>query len=156
MIQLSSFLTQEIMSKKIINPGAATAGCLLLVIVAFVSGRPRVFEPPALNQFETRCGWLDNPTPANVWLNDRDGEWTIGLQGGYQVEGEWEWPKFAPRQWVVTNAGSYGYGCACLRLRADRETRRVIEIKEARARPLSACRREPALRKWERKLEQGK
>ena len=26
---------------------------------------------------ERRCGWLSNPTPANYWLSDRDGEWTI-------------------------------------------------------------------------------
>ncbi|MGL4666856.1 MAG: DUF4087 domain-containing protein, partial [Saezia sp.] len=32
---------------------------------------------------EWRCGWLENPTPANQWLIDRDGAWTISLQGAY-------------------------------------------------------------------------
>ncbi|HYG29015.1 MAG TPA: DUF4087 domain-containing protein, partial [Allosphingosinicella sp.] len=36
---------------------------------------------------QRRCGWLDNPTPANWWLTDRDGEWLIGAQGGYQAPG---------------------------------------------------------------------
>jgi hypothetical protein len=42
---------------------------------------------------------------------DRDGEWTIGVQGGYQVEKDWEWAAFKRGQWVKTNAGSYGYDC---------------------------------------------
>src|SRR2546426_10574930 len=100
-------------------------------------------------QFETRCGWLSNPTPANVWLYDRNGEWTIGVQGGYQVEGDWDWPDFKPRQWVKTNAGDHGYGCACLRLRVDRKTHRVLEIKSARPRPLAACRQDQILKKLE-------
>ena len=36
---------------------------------------------------ERRCGWLQNPTPANWWLVDRDGEWILGVQGGYQAPG---------------------------------------------------------------------
>ena len=65
---------------------------LLMTSIAFVSGRP---EPAtttiAQAQFEMRCGWFSNPTPGNVWLYDRDGEWTIEVQGGYRVEGDWEW-----------------------------------------------------------------
>ncbi len=36
--------------------------------------------------YETRCGWFDNPTPANYSLYDKDSEWIIGVQGGYQVD----------------------------------------------------------------------
>ena len=91
-----------------------------------------------------RCGWFSNPTPANASLFDRDGEWIIGVQGGHQAEGDW--PEFTPAQWVETN-GNYGYGCACLKVRANHSTRKVIEIESARARALSVCRRDPALRK---------
>jgi len=61
------------------------------------------------------------------------------VQAGYQVEGEWDWPDFKPRQWVRTNV-SYGYGCACLQLRVNKENRHVLEIKSAQAQPLGACR----------------
>ena len=101
-------------------------------------------------QTETRCGWLSNPTPANIWLNDRDGEWIIGIQGGYQVEEEWPWPDFKKGQWIVTNSGGHGYGCACLQVRVDKSNNHVLEIRSARPRPLAACRKEPALKKIER------
>lgn len=117
---------------------------LLPGIVAFVSARP-VMADSAAAPFETRCGWFSNPTPANAWLYDRDAEWVIGVQGGYQAEGNW--PDFEPRQWVKTNV-NYGYGCACLRVRVNRETHEVIEIASARARPLEACRGDHSLRRW--------
>jgi hypothetical protein len=117
------------------------AAVWLLLVVAFLD------NGYGAQKFETRCGWLSNPTPANIWLYDRDDEWTIGVQGGYQVEGDWDWPKFKPGQWVRTNA-NYGYGCACLVVRVNKETREVLEIKSARPRPLSACRKDPALKKW--------
>jgi hypothetical protein len=122
----------------------------LLAAVVAAGGRaaPRAVTGPA--EFETRCGWFSNPTPANVWLYDREGEWTIGVQGGYQVEGDWPWPDFK-RQWVRTNV-NYGYGCACLQLRVNKETHEVMEIKSARARPLSQCRKDRALNKWRKKL----
>ncbi len=98
------------------NPISIAVCYLLLTPIGFVITQPKLPDPPDNKQFETRCGWLSNPTPANISLYDRDGEWIIGVQGGYQVEGEWEFPDFKPGQWVITNAGSYGYGCACLRL----------------------------------------
>ena len=139
------------MNEKLVRPRLITFGCVLLAVALSVGGHAEPAAAPASTQFETRCGWFDNPTPANIWLYDRDGEWTIGVQGGYQIEAEWDWPDFKPRQWVRTN-GNYGYGCACLQVRVDKEAGRVLEIKSARARPLSACRRERALKKWERQL----
>jgi hypothetical protein len=121
--------------------------CLLMTTVALVTGRSEsrtTTTAPA--QLEMRCGWFSNPTPGNVWLYDRDGEWTIEVQGGYRVEDDWEWPNFAPGQCVKTNV-NYGYGCACLRMRVDKETNRVLEIKASRSRPLSVCRQDTALRK---------
>jgi|SRR5215213_883669 len=116
------------------------AVCLSLVVASLAHGY-------GVSKFETRCGWFSNPTPANIWLYDRDGEWTIGVQGGYQVEGDWDWPEFKPREWVRTNA-NYGYGCACLVVRVNKDTHQVLDIKSARARPLSVCRKDRALKKW--------
>ena len=140
------------MSEKIVWHRLMTFGCLLLAVAVSVSGQAALTVVAAPAQFETRCGWFSNPTPANISLYDRDGDWTIGVQGGYQVEGDWDWPEFKPRQWVQTN-GNYGHGCACLQLRVDKKSGRVLEIKSARARPLSACRRDRALKKWERQLD---
>jgi len=135
------------MKSRFVKPPLVLVTCLLLAIAALVSGRPREPQERVDEKFETRCGWFSNQTPANASLHDRDGIWTIGVQGGYQAEGNNRWPFFKPRQWVVTNV-HYGYGCACLRLRVNRETHAVIEIKSSRARPLAACRRDRSLPKW--------
>lgn len=92
---------------------------------------------------ENRCGWFSNPTPANMWLEDKDGEWLIGAQGGYQAEGDT--PEFDDDQWVKTNI-NYGYGCACLRVTVDRKEMRILKIVSATAKPLSACRNDKALK----------
>lgn len=136
------------MNKKPVKLRLIIVGCLLLVTVVFVNGRPELPGESEAIQLETRCGWFDNPTPANVSLFDRDAEWIIGVQGGHQVEGDWDWPEFKPGQWVTTNAGSYGYGCVCLRLRVNKQTHQVLEIKSSSARPLSVCRRDRSLKRW--------
>ena len=115
----------------------------LLLAISFANAQPRT--PPALEKSEMRCGWFSNPTPGNASLYDRDGEWIIGVQGGYQADGDW--PDFSAKQWIETNV-HYGYGCACLRVSVDRATEKVIKIESSKARPLSACRRDRALRKW--------
>ena len=129
--------------------GVAATVSLLLLWVCASQPMPSLAKTGA-QQIETRCGWLSNPTPANIWLDDRDGNWTISVQGGYSLDEEWPWPAFKKGQWIVTNAGDHGYGCACLQLRVDKETSHVLEIKSARPRPLAACRKEPALKKIER------
>lgn len=113
---------------------------LLVPLAAASAQAPRRAAP------EMRCGWFDNPTPANAWLTDRDGEWLISMQGGYQATGDW--PAFDDSkgtQWVYENVGSYGYGCACMRVVTDPRRRRIVEILSASAKPLRACRRDPAL-----------
>ena len=101
-------------------------------------------------KFETRCGWLDNPTPSNYSLYDKDREWIISVQGGYQVE-NFEAPDFKD-QWIETN-GSYGYGCACLQMTVDKKASRVLEVRKSIVKPLSACRKDKALEKWKSVLE---
>lgn len=117
------------------------AVCVSLMLTFVVSGQQA-------SKFETRCGWFTNPTPANIWLQDRDAQWIIGMQGGYQIDGDWPWPEFKKGQWVRTNVANYGHGCACLVMRVNKETHEVLEIKSSRARPLSACRRDPGLKRW--------
>lgn len=88
---------------------------------------------------ERRCGWLQNPTPANWWLVDREGEWILGVQGGYQAPGMDEMPDMSTRGWVRTN-GYYGYGCACMSVTTDRRSRRVTRLFSATPVPLRQCR----------------
>lgn len=96
---------------------------------------------------ETRCGYFVNPTPSNAWLHDKDGEWIIASQGGHLADGDW--PSFDGRgQWVETN-GSYGYGCACMSVTVDAAESRVLTIHSAKAKPLSACKKDPALKGFE-------
>lgn len=97
----------------------------------------------AAAKVERRCGWFENPTPANVTLTDRDGTWEIASQGGYQAEGDW--PQFSDEQWVPTN-GHYGYGCSCMTASADSGTHRLNNLSKAIARPLAACRNDVNLR----------
>ncbi len=127
--------------------GAALVSVSLLVTAPSLSSKTNAAE-----QMETRCGWFSNPTPANIWLYDRQGEWTIGVQGGYQVAGDWDWPVFKRGQWVATN-GSYGYGCVCLKAKVNGKTHEVLEIRNARARPLASCNQDPALQKWKHILK---
>jgi hypothetical protein len=94
-------------------------------------------------KIETRCGWFSNPTPGNAWLNDRHGEWLIGIQGGHQAEGDW--PSFKDKDWVETN-GHYGYGCACMKISVDHETSKVSRILTASSRPLATCRKDRSLK----------
>ena len=119
---------------------------LLLPMSTLIVVMP-VNQLTAQNQFEKRCGWFQNPTPANAWLSDRDGLWLISTQGGYRATGNW--PDIPPKQWVTTYvAGSHGYGCACLDVRVDRTTNphRIIEIKSSQAQSLQVCRTDKYLR----------
>ena len=117
----------------------------LLFIIAFASAQPRGLHASEVTLSETRCGWFSNPTPGNASLHDKDAEWIIGVQGGHQAEGDW--PEFGPGQWVKTN-NNYGYGCACMRVRANNRTHEVSMIESAQTRALSACRKDPALKRW--------
>lgn len=119
---------------------------LLLLALTLVSAQPRALEMATVDKAETRCGWFSNPTPANASLFDRDDEWIISVQGGHAAEGDW--PNFSPKQWVETNV-HYGYGCACLRVQVDHSSKHVLKIESARARPLTLCRHDRALRKWD-------
>lgn len=140
------------MNKNVMRLRSLLAGCLLLIVAAFASLPSGRAVASTGDKFETRCGWFDNPTPANISLYDRDGEWIIGVQGGYYIESDWERPGFKPSQWVETN-GSYGYGCACMHLRVDRQAHRVLEIKSSRARSLTVCRKDKSLKKWKTMFE---
>lgn len=95
---------------------------------------------------EKRCGWLENPTPANWSLLDRDGEWLIGEQGGYQAPGIDNMPDMSTQGWIETNAGGHGYGCACLTAQVDKKKSVVTRLVSAQPLPLQRCKSDSKLR----------
>jgi hypothetical protein len=113
---------------------------LMLAIISFIS----VIALP-VKATETRCGWLQNPTPGNWYLRDTNGTWVISRQGGYQAKGMDNIPS-DEKEYVRTN-GYYGYGCACLDVATDTNRMRIITIQGGEALPLSTCREDPNLPK---------
>ena len=100
---------------------------------------------------ERRCGWFENLTPANAWLTDKDGQWVISSQGG-DSEDVGPWPSFEDKDWVLTNAGSYGYGCACLDVVTDAQGA-ILKIRQSKALPLKTCRDDKMLTEPENPLD---
>ena len=114
---------------------------LILPIISFVS----VMALP-VKATETRCGWLQNPTPGNWYLKDRDGTWTISQQGQSPPKGMDTIPISDGKEVVLTN-GNHGYNCACLNVVVDSSRMRIITIQGGEALPLSTCREDPNLSK---------
>lgn len=113
----------------------ATAATLLLLGAA----------PPLVAQkLETRCGWLVNPTPGNFELVDRDGRWLLSSQSGYQVPGMDEIPDMTVAGWVATN-GSYGHGCACLKVVTSGHAQAITRLVASTPIPLARCRKDRRL-----------
>lgn len=115
--------------------------CAAMLLAASGAATALASSPPP--DAVTRCGWFDNPTPGNATLTDRDGEWTVGQQGGHQAVGDW--PKFKAGQWVRTGAGSAGYGCVCLKVKADAALQAISVIVSSRTQSLGVCRKDKAL-----------
>lgn len=112
-----------------------------LTVVAAASAMAAASSKP-----ESRCGWVHNPTPANWWLVDADGQWLISSQGGYQARDMDRMPDMTTAGWVRTN-GHYGHGCGCLRVTADRQTRRITRILSASSVPIRQCQMDRRLRR---------
>lgn len=122
----------------------ATLACIAIVSLA-TTAIARSPAAPAASP-EKRCGWLDNPTPGNWWLVDRQGSWTLGEQGGYQAPGMDNMPDMSTKGQVLTN-GSYGYSCACMTVTTDRKTKRITRLISATPMALRTCRADPKLKR---------
>lgn len=132
------------------------AACLgaVMMVLAGMAGTPPLSEARAQSPApQTRCGWYANPGPASHYLFDRDGRWVIGEQGGPPARGFTNaLPHLnrAPGYWVRENTGSYGYGCACLEVRASRFQMRIDDVLSARQQRLAVCRADRNLQRFER------
>jgi hypothetical protein len=110
--------------------------CTLLALLA---------TAPLAEAAETRCGWLQNPTPANWWLDDSEGTWTLMTQGaGDEPAGFDRIPDISAGDYVRTN-GNYGYACACMKVETDASEGRIVAIHSFRQLPISQCSNDTAL-----------
>ncbi len=98
-----------------------------------------------LSAAENRCGWLQNPTPGNWWLDDADASWTMMTQGGGgEPAGMDIIPDISERDYVRTN-GNYGYACACMEVETDAGEERVTRVLSFRQLPIEKCENDPNL-----------
>ncbi len=105
---------------------------LALALVALLAA-------PAAAQ-DRRCGVLENIATGEWSLTDAQGHWVLSTQAGHRAAGFDAIAEMDQRHW--TEAGpSRGHGCACLVLRAEPGSRRVLEILSAEPLPPAACRR---------------
>jgi len=119
------------MSRKVIKKLGLWVGLMIL------SGSPAY-------AVEKRCGWIDNPTPANWFLTDRNNTWTISAQGGYQAKGMDKIPDITTGQFIKTN-GNYGYACGCMNVTTDKRKKRIIQIQSFTQLKLNQCRTDRSL-----------
>ncbi|MDO6963421.1 DUF4087 domain-containing protein [Rhizobium alvei] len=89
-------------------------------------------------QAEMRCGWIENPTPGNYWLTDRDASWVISAQGGYEAPGMEMIGDISAGDYVATN-GNYGYGCACMDVMTDPNEKQITMIHSFKQLAISKC-----------------
>jgi len=98
-----------------------------------------LFTQTAFAKVQTYCGWIDNPSPANLYLSDATTDWIIGEQGGHQAEGDLSFPD-SDNEYVKTN-GSYGYFCGCVQAETSvqGEDHFITRIVSSQAQSLTAC-----------------
>ena len=102
-----------------------------------------MFSALAATAEETRCGWLENPSPANMWLIDRDGSWDISVQGTSNAlddkSMELLYQATASENEFVRTNRNYGFSCACLTVDVDEETNSITTIYKSTPLPLKQC-----------------
>ena len=130
--------------------------CTVLLFVSLTTfaadPKPKGFMvSPSNPEWQTLCGWLDNPTPGNWELTDKNGRWTIGVQGGFQADGELPDFEQGPRYWKETN-GSYGFGCACLKAKTEVKDgeKTIVRYTDVKVLPLTKCKTDKALPQTDR------
>jgi len=107
---------------------------LILVICSIVSFN--------LHAKEMRCGWLENPSPANIWLIDKDATWFLSAQGRFNLDHQsldlaYEGIK-NKEQFVKTNE-NYGFSCACLTVDVNEDAEEIVKVYKSTQLNLKQC-----------------
>ncbi|NML73247.1 DUF4087 domain-containing protein [Rhizobium sp. S-51] len=95
---------------------------------------------------ENRCGWIQNPTPGNYWLDDSEGMWVLMTQGSDEEPlGMENFPDISTGDYVASN-GNYGYTCGCIQAETERNADpqdsaagRITAIYGVKLLPLKKC-----------------
>ncbi|ELA9083933.1 DUF4087 domain-containing protein [Vibrio alginolyticus] len=102
-----------------------------------------MFSALAATAEETRCGWLENPSPANMWLIDRDGSWDVSVQGTSNAlddkSMELVYQATANENEFVRTNRNYGFSCACLTVDVNEEQNSITKIYKSKQLPLKQC-----------------
>jgi hypothetical protein len=121
----------------------------MLRLIAIAAVMFATHDLAASGDVQTRCGWLENPTPANFYLLDGEAQWTIAERGRYRAEGSDDIPDLSGQEFVETN-GPYGYACVCMTVAVDSEKRQVTSIKKVTKKLLKDCRSDAKLPRMSR------
>ncbi len=98
---------------------------------------------------ETRCGWLQNPTPGNWYLTDADATWTLSTQSD-EPNASLEIPSLNEKKgWFVNTGGASGYACVCLNVTVDKQNQRILTASKGKQLPLKKCTSDRSLPKPE-------
>ncbi len=107
---------------------------LILLLSVFVSSN--------VYSAQTLCGWLDNPTPANIRFINQDGSWSISTQGGENVDDKSINQIFAAMKnksnFVRTNR-NYGFTCVCLTVDINEKNHSIVKVHKAEQLLLKQC-----------------
>lgn len=112
---------------------------------------------PAFAKTETRCGWYHNTSPANVFLEDADGQWWISMQGSPPARGfDDAYTTDFDNRVRIDYSGKvtqrYGFSCACAEGKFDAgrsQYENVLSIQSLREIPMERCEGDPKLPKIE-------
>ena len=119
------------------KPSSSLFSLIVTALVAF---------PTLSIAAEMRCGWLDNPTPRNWWLQDSQKSWTIMTQDPDRPDGPEGMeliPDLSEGEFVEIN-GHYGYACACMSVETDGDER-ITKILSVQQLKLTQCQNDKAL-----------
>jgi len=88
------------------------------------------------------CGWLENPSPANIWYTDISGQWMIAQQGKAGLSDDQMNQLYLAMsnkdEFVKTN-NNYGFSCVCLKMDVDSNAQRVSKVYQAKQVLLKQC-----------------
>jgi Protein of unknown function (DUF4087) len=96
---------------------------------------------------EQRCGWYINPTPGNLWLQDKDALWGITSQmqseGPDAIGADDKAPQMNSKEYMDKGTG-HGHRCACLTVDTDHKDK-ITRVYSGRTLPLAKCKEDKTL-----------